>query len=105
MKYTLEITDRARDDADAAFAWMAENISASFAEQWYQGLFTHLETLTRYPTRFAVAPESLKFPEKIQELVYGKTRHKHKYRILYTVRDHVVVILYIHHSSRKEPEP
>jgi hypothetical protein len=36
--YKLEITDRARDDADAAYEWMAENVSADFADKWYRGL-------------------------------------------------------------------
>jgi hypothetical protein len=27
----LEITDRARDDADAAYDWMVENVSQKFA--------------------------------------------------------------------------
>jgi hypothetical protein len=34
--FRLDITDQARDDADAAYAWMAENISPAFAEKWYQ---------------------------------------------------------------------
>jgi plasmid stabilization system protein ParE len=103
--YKLEVTDRARDDADAAYAWMSENISLAYAEKWYQGLFKQIETLTKHPTRCPLARESGKFPEKIQELVYGKTRHKHKYRILFTIRDDVVAILYVYHSSRDELEP
>jgi plasmid stabilization system protein ParE len=103
--YRLEITDRARDDADAAFEWMAENISPAFAEKWYQGLYKQIGTLTKLPTRCPVARESRKFPEKIQELLYGKPKHKHKYRILFTIRDDTVVILYVYHSSRNELEP
>jgi plasmid stabilization system protein ParE len=102
--YRLEITDRAREDADSAYAWMVENISPAYAEKWYQGLFEQIETLTKHPTRCPVARESSKFPEKIQELLYGKGRHKHKYRILFTVREESVVILCIHHSARKEIE-
>ncbi len=103
--YPLEITDRARDDADAAYDWMAENVSPAFAENWYEGLFKQIETLTKHPNRCPVARESRKFPEKIQELVYGKAKHKHKYRILFTIREDTVVILYVYHSSRKELEP
>lgn len=103
--YRLEITERARDDADAAHAWMSENISQAYADKWYQGLFQHIETLIKHPGRCPVARESSKFPEKIQELVYGKVRHKHKYRILFEIRGNVVAILYIHHSSRQDLEP
>ena len=103
--YQLEVTERARDDADAAYAWMTENVSPVFAEKWYQGLFKQIETLTKLPTRCPIARESRKFPEKIQELVYGKVKHKHKYRILFTIRDDTVVILYVYHSSRKDLKP
>ncbi len=103
--YRLEITERARDDADAAYAWMFENISPAYAETWYEGLFKQIATLAKLPARCPVARESRKFPEEIRELIYGKAKHQHKYRILFTIRDDVVVILSVHHSSRKELEP
>ena len=102
--YTI-ISTRARDDADAAYAWMAENISPDFAKKWYQGLFSQIETLTEHPNRCPESRESPRFSEKIQEIVYGKNRHKHKYRILFTIREDVVSILYIYHSARKELKP
>ena len=37
--YRIEITAQAQDNADAVYAWIAEHISASFAEQRYQELF------------------------------------------------------------------
>ena len=43
--------------------------------------------------------------EDIRELIYGKRKHKNKYRILYAIRQDVVAILYIHHSARDEIEP
>jgi len=103
--YRIEITARARDDADAASAWMAENVSPAFAEKWYQELFERIETLTRHPARCPVAAESRNFPEEIRELTYGKRRHKYHYRILFTAREDTVVILYIYHGSRKGLEP
>jgi plasmid stabilization system protein ParE len=45
VTYRVEITDQARDDADAIHAWIAENASPEQAERWYQGLFTQIETL------------------------------------------------------------
>lgn len=62
--YRIEVTARARDDADAAYAWMVENISTAYAERWYEGLFRQIETLTRHPARCPIAPESRKFPKK-----------------------------------------
>jgi plasmid stabilization system protein ParE len=100
--YQIEITQQARDDADAVYDWMYEHISATFAEKWYRELFKQIETLTRLPARCPVARESKNFPEEIRELVYGKQRHKHKYRVLFAIRGQTVAILYVHHSSRDD---
>jgi plasmid stabilization system protein ParE len=70
--YRIEITAQAQQDADSAYAGMAENSSPAYAEKWYQELFTQIETLTSRPTRCPVAPESRKFTEVIRELIYGK---------------------------------
>ena len=102
MTYRIEITARARDDADLAYAWMSENISPAYAEKWYQELFKQIESLTRHPMRCPVASESRKFPEEIRELIYGIRRQRHKYRILFAIRQEVVAVLYVYHSSRKE---
>ncbi len=103
--YRIEISARAQADADAAYAWMAETISPAFAESWYQGLFKQIETLAQHPLRCPLAAETDRFPEEIRELIHGKRRHHHKYRILFTVNQDVVVILFVHHSARKELEP
>ena len=62
-----------------------------------------METLTRQPTRCPRAIESGKFPEELRELLYGKRRSK--YRIIFTIRDDEVVVLYVHHGARNELEP
>jgi plasmid stabilization system protein ParE len=103
--HRIEVTDRALADADEAYAWLAEHVSSAYAEGWYRGLFAQIEALTRHPRRCPVARESEKFPEEIRELLYGKRKQKNKYRILFTIREDLVVILYVHHASRKELEP
>jgi hypothetical protein len=59
--------------------------------------------LARHPLRHPRAAESDKFPEEVRELLYGK--HKNKHRILYTIRDEEIVVLFVHHSSRDELKP
>jgi plasmid stabilization system protein ParE len=103
VTYRLRVTARAVGDADAAYAWIAEHLSPAQAERWYQGLFEKMETLTRQPTRCPRAAESDRFPEELRELLYGKRNNK--YRILFTIRDQDVVVLYVHHAARKELEP
>jgi plasmid stabilization system protein ParE len=90
-------------DADAAYAWIAEHLSPAQAERWYQGLFQQMETLTRQPTRCPRAAESDWFPEELRELLYGKRNNK--YRILFTIRDQDVVVLYVQHAARQELDP
>jgi len=103
VTYRLRVTPRAVADADEACAWIAEHPSPAQAERWYQGLFKQMETLTRQPTRCPRAVESDRFPEELRELLYG-TR-KAKYRIIFAIRENDVVVLYIHHSSRRDLEP
>ncbi len=105
MTFRVEITARARDEADAIFAWTAENRSPGQAEVWYRGLFEEIESLTRQPARCPVARESRKLPEEVRELVLGKPSHRHRYRILFTLRGDLVTVLSIHHSARADFEP
>ena len=101
MTYRFEISERARADADEAYAWIAQR-SLEQAERWYQGLFEQIETLTSHPLLCPVAAEDDKFPEEIREMLYGK-RHN-KYRIVFTIRDDTVVVLYVRHVARDEIE-
>jgi plasmid stabilization system protein ParE len=103
MTYRLRVTAQAVGDADEAYAWIAEHASPAQAERWYQGLFKQMETLTRHPSRCPLAAESPRFPFEIRQLLYGK--RKNKYRILFTIRNDDVVVLYVHHGARKELEP
>jgi plasmid stabilization system protein ParE len=99
LNYRFEITARALADADDAYTWIAHR-SPDAAERWYQGLFERIETLTRQPRRCPLAAENAKHPEEIREILYGKRGNK--YRILFTIRDDTVVVLYIHHGARNE---
>jgi plasmid stabilization system protein ParE len=103
VTYRLRVTARAVADADETHAWISDHLSVDQADRWYQGLFKQMETLTRHPTRCPRAAESDKFPEELRQLLYGKGKTKH--RILFAIRNDDVVVLYIHHTSRKELEP
>ncbi len=44
-------------------------------------------------------------PEGIHELLYGKRGKRiHKHRILFTVREDAVYVLYVRHTARDEGE-
>lgn len=102
MTYRFEISDQARADADGAYAWIAER-SPEQAERWYQGLFKQIEILTCHPLLCPVAAENDKFPEEIRVMLYGKRQNT--YRIIFTIRDDTVVVLYVRHGARDEIEP
>jgi plasmid stabilization system protein ParE len=103
VTYRLRVTARAVGDSDEAYAWIAEHLSPAQGERWYQGLFKQMETLTRQPSRCPLAAENPKFPFEIRELLYGK--RKNKYRIIFTIDNYDVVVLYVHHGARKKLEP
>lgn len=103
MTSRLRVTGRAVADGDETHAWLAEHTSLDQADRWYQGLFKQMETLTKHPTRCPRATESDRFPEELRQLLYGKGRNKD--RIIFAIRNADVVVLFIHHSARKELEP
>ena len=102
MTYQIEITAGAHDDAETAYAWLAER-SREQADRWYQGLFQQIDSLEKLPLRCPLASESDKLPEEVRVLLYGKGRQR--YRILFTIRGDTVVVLYMRHVSRGEIEP
>jgi plasmid stabilization system protein ParE len=100
LTYRVEITDRALLDVDQAHSWIAEHISVAQANRWLHGLFRAIATLKRRPLRCPLAAENDKFPYDIREFLYGKRWSV--YRIIFTVRDDAVVVLYVHHGARDE---
>ncbi|WZO95829.1 type II toxin-antitoxin system RelE/ParE family toxin [Isosphaeraceae bacterium EP7] len=95
----IQIAAQALVQADEAHSWLSEHLSKEVAETWYGELFKQIGTLTLFPTRCPVAPESGGSSEVVRELAFGIRRHPHNYRILFVVRDEVVVILHVHRTS------
>ncbi|MGD0044665.1 MAG: hypothetical protein ABSE84_30385 [Isosphaeraceae bacterium] len=56
------------------------------------------------PLRCPVAAESDKFSEEIRELLYGRQKRR-KHRIIFTLREDTVYVLYVRHTARAELEP
>ena len=70
------------------------------------GLYKAIDTPQTRPLRCPFAAESDKFPEEIRELVYGRRGKRiHKHRIIFTVREDAVYVLYVRHPARDELEP
>lgn len=100
MNYRVALSARAERDRDAAFSWYVKNYSSDFAARWYDGLTQAIQSLRRDPLRCGVAHENDKFSFELRELLFGGRQQKH--RILFTVQDDVVAVLYIRHSARRD---
>ena len=103
MKYRVELTAVAKADIREATRWLRDQASQAVADKWLAGLYRTINTLATRPLRCPVAAENDRFPEEIRELLYG--RKKNKRRIIFTVRDDAVYILYVRHGARDEIEP
>lgn len=95
MTYRVRITPTALADAEGFYVWIREN-SPVYAAQWFNGLFSVIDTLTTMPERCPVAPEAEIVGQEIRCLLYRK-----RYRILYCIEGETVMIYHIRHSSQQ----
>ena len=97
MDYEPRFTERAINDIRVYHDRIAE-YSPERAEKWRRKLLAKVDTLRRLPSRCPLAPEGERFGEHVRELLHGKRTSC--YRILYVVRDDVVLILAVWRASR-----
>jgi len=57
-----------------------------------------IASLQEKPQRCALAVEHEIFTEAVRQLLYGKA--KNLYRVLFTIRDDTVYVLYVRHSAQ-----
>jgi toxin ParE1/3/4 len=94
VTYRILIQPPAFDDLELARRWIARH-SAERADLWLQGIFEAIQTLTSFPRRCPLAPESDLFADQIRQLLHGD------YRVLFMVEDHQVRILHVRHGARR----
>ena len=100
MNFRVALTARAERERDAAFRWYLDNYSEEFAVRWYNGIADAVESLSTSPLRCGIAHESDKFTFELRELLYGRGHHKH--RIVFTVRNELVLVMHIRHSAQQD---
>jgi plasmid stabilization system protein ParE len=103
MTYRIVVEATAEREIRAIVRWKTENASPTVAARWYNGLLKKVASLRTQPTRCPIAPENDKFPIEIRELLHGRRRNV--FRIIFTIRDDTVSILFVHHSAQQELEP
>ena len=98
MVFQVEITPTATAQIEKAYRWYRV-YNAEFADRWFRGLMNAIATLQEKPTRCALALEQTIFlPKEVRQLFYGKG--KNVYRVLFTIRDSTVYVLYVRHSAQ-----
>ena len=103
MTYRVIIEPTADRGIREAFRGITENRSPAAAIKWYNALEKKVQTLKSHPHRCPIAAENDKFPEEIRELLHGPRRQK--YRIIFTVRQDAVHVIYVRHGAQDEIEP
>ena len=64
---------------------------------------TRWRSFAAYPERCPLAVENDKFPDEIRESLYGKSgKRRHKHRIIFTIREDTVHVLYVRHTARDD---
>ena len=101
MKYRVEVTSYAQQNADSAYFWLTERTEN--AVKWLNRLEKAIEGLAVLPMRCPLAVESREFGEPIHQLLVGKSPHI--YRVLFIVRQNAVFVLHIRHGAREYLRP
>ena len=97
MIFQVELTPIAESQIEKAYCWYRER-NPDFADRWFRGLMNSIATLQEKPRRCPLAIEHEIFPEDVHQLLYGKAQNV--YRVLFSIRDTTVFILYVRHTSQ-----
>ena len=102
MNFRVELTDQAKHDIVAIYAWLQTQDAGEAGARWLVSLREAINSLDALPGRCRVAPESRESLGEIRQLLYG--RRPHVYRILFTINDEAVHVLHVRHGRRRPPE-
>ena len=97
MTFQVELTPIAERQIEKAYQWYRDR-NPEFADRWFRSVMNRISTLQVQPRRWALAVEHEIFPEEVQQLLHGQARNF--YRILFTIRETRVIVLYVRHSDQ-----
>ena len=103
MKYTVVITDPARDQLLANSRWWAENRSTEQAVRWYDGFHRSLESLADSPQKHRLARENDQFADELRESYFGLSRRTH--RAVFRIDGDIVRVLAVRHLAQDDLRP
>ena len=89
-KYKVILHPDAETDISSAFEWGRHAWGEENARTWVRQLYRKLrERLTSTPLRCPIAPESEELGVSVRQLIDGR------YRILFIVEKHTVIVLHV----------
>ena len=89
-RYRIRFNIRALDDIETSISWGLENWGEELTIRWSRELYGIVYgQLSVFPLSCPVAPESAETGLEIRQLIFDR------YRILFTVMDDEVLILYV----------
>ena len=99
MAFRVEVTLKAKQDADAILQWLMSQHAGEAGARWFRKLEEAIASLSNFPGRCPLAPENTYVPFEMRQLLYG---HKpHLYRILFTIDGETIYVLRVRHGRRK----
>jgi plasmid stabilization system protein ParE len=98
MAFRVNQTTEAKHDLDIILGWLLAQHAGESGLRWFQGLREAVASLSEFPRRCPLAPESVEFPFEVRQLLYG--RKPNVYRILFTIEGDTVHVLHIRHGRR-----
>jgi plasmid stabilization system protein ParE len=103
MTFRVEISKQAERDAESILEWLLNQHTGQAGIEWFLQLDDAFQSLSQFPERCSLAPESTRFPFEVRQLLYGKKPHL--YRILFMIEGETIHILHVRHGRRKPVGP
>jgi plasmid stabilization system protein ParE len=99
VQFDVIITPSAKADIFEINTWLLEN-NPDLASDWIWGISKAVVSLSKFPERCKVCPESEAFDVIVRQLLYGSKPNI--YRILFSINDTKVFILRVGSTKQKE---
>jgi plasmid stabilization system protein ParE len=99
MTFRVEVSAQAESDAELILEWLMSQHAGETGLRWFFALEAAIGSLATFPERCPLAPESVRFPFEVRQLLYGD--RPHIYRILFTIAGDTVNVLHIRDARRK----
>lgn len=99
MSFEVVVTPSAKADVFEIYTWLLENKPGSIPEKWLWAFSEASTSLSKFPRRCAVSPESSALAAEVRELLFGSRRSI--FRVLFSIKDEKVFILRVRSTRQR----